>query len=142
MQPKQKQFLILLIAGFVLSSLLRVTFNLSGGFAFHEVEITLPLPLFDFAEQSNQTRLTSTLVGYVLYAAAGLVFIGQLKANQRWLLITLGFILVTLYAVYFEASAWAAGMSGEYNGEHMSIGPVLFLLGLLIYAKQKIISGR
>lgn len=142
MQAKQKQFLILLIAGFVLSSLLQVTFTLSEGFTFHEIEITLPLPLFDFAGQSNQTHLTSTLVGYVLYAAAGLVFIGQLKVNQRWLFITLGFILVTLYAIYFEASAWASDINDEYTGKHMSIGPVLFLLGLLIYAKQKIISGR
>lgn len=142
MQPKQKQFLILLIAGFLFSSILEMAFNLSGGFTFRELEITLPLPLFDFAGQSNQTHLTTALVGYVLYAAAGLVFIGEMKDNSRWLLITLGFILLTLYAIYFEASAWAADMKGAYTGEHMSIGPVLFLLGLLIYAKHKIITGR
>ena len=142
MQPKQKQFLILLIAGFVLSSIVKIDFSLNPGFVFHGLNITLPLPLFDFAEQSGQARLTTALAGYLFYALAGVLFIGQLKNNKRWLMITLGFILVTLYAVYFEASAWFAAMSGEYNGEHMSIGPILFLLGLLIYAKQKIIASR
>jgi hypothetical protein len=142
MQPKQKQFLILLIAGFVLSSIVKIDFSLNPGFVFHGLKITLPLPLFDFAEESGQTQLNTAIVGYVSYAIAGLVFIGQLKENKRWLLITLGFILVTLYAVYFEASAWGASMNGNYNGEHMSIGPILFLLGLLIFAKQKIIAGR
>jgi hypothetical protein len=142
MQPKQKQFLILLAVGFVLSGIVKIEFSLNPGFVFHGLNISLPLPLFDFAEESGQTRLSTELAGYLFYAIAGLVFIGELKSNKRWLLITLGFILVTLYAVYFEASAWAAGMSGEYNGEHMSIGPILFLLGLLIYAKQKIIAAR
>ena len=142
MQPKQKQFLILLIAGFVLSSIVKITFSLNPGFVFHGLEITLPLPLFDFAEEASQHKqLSTTLVGYIFYAAAGLVIIGQLKANQRWQLITLGFILLSLYAIYFEASAWASDISNDYKGQHMWIGPVMFLLGLLIYFKQRIIKG-
>jgi len=135
---KQKQFLILLALGLVFSSILRITFNLNDGFLFHDFSFTPPLPLFDYAaEGSQQSELTSTLIGYVFYLIAAVLFISEIKKNQRWLMILLGLIAITLYATYFEISAMVADMQGEYAGRHAWVGPTLFLLGLLIYFKSK-----
>ena len=138
MTGKQKQFLIFLALGLIFSSIMRITFNLHDGFLFHDLSLTPPLPLFDYADEgSTHAKLTSTLLGYAFFILAGFIFIGEIKENQRWLMILLGFVAITLYASYFEVSSMIADINGEYKGEHAWVGPTLFLLGLLVYFKSK-----
>jgi len=143
MTGKQKQFIVLLILGLVFSSILRITFNLSDGFVCHDLSITPPFPLFDYADKgSTHAQLTSTFFGYVLFLLAGFTFIGEIKEDQRWLMILLGFVAITLYAAYFEFSSLMADINGKYEGEHAWVGPTLFLLGLLIYFKSRTLPGK
>ena len=127
-----------MIFGLVFSSIVRITFNLSDGFVFHDLSLTPPLPLFDYADEgSTHAELTSTLVGYVFFILAGFIFIDEIKENQRWLMILLGFVAIAMYASYFEVSSMIADINGEYKGTHAWVGPTLFLLGLLIFFKSK-----
>jgi hypothetical protein len=143
MTAKQIFTVVILVLGLVFSSLVRFTFNLQDGFVFHSWWIN-PLPLFNFAEDgSSMLNLTSTAAGYLFYIVAGLFFIKDVRENARWLLITLGYIFVTVYAVYFEMMAMLDDLQGKFSGQHLWAGPVLFLLGLLIYFKtMKLIAGK
>ena len=143
MTGNQKQFLIFLALGLIFSSILRINFNLHQGFVFHDLSLSPPIPLFDYVDEgSAREELTSTLFGYVFFILAGIIFIGEIKENQRWLMILLGFIAIALYAVYFEGSSMIADMKGDYKGEHAWVGPTLFLLGLLIYFKSRTLPGK
>jgi len=137
MSKKQVIVLFLLICGLVFSSFVRVTFNLHNGFIYHSWWFRLaPLPLFDLSENSSgQLMLTTAMGGYLFYLLAGILFINDVRQNRRWLLITLGFMFVTIYAIYFELSAMIHDWQGKFTGEHLWAGPVLFLLGLLIFFK-------
>ena len=138
MTKKHFLLLALLICGLIFSSHIRITFNLHGGFVFQSWWFRIiPIPLFDHAESSSENMtLTSTVFGYVFYVVAGILFIYDVRDNRRWLLITLGFIFVTLYAIYFELTAMIHDLLLDFSGEHLWAGPVLFLLGLLIYFKS------
>ena len=144
MTKKQFLLLALLICGLIFSTHIRITFNLHGGFVFQSWWFSIiPLPLFDHAESSSgQMALTSSVLGYVFYVIFGALCIIDVSGNRRWLLITLGFIFVTVYAIYFEIAAMIHDLRLVFSGEHLWAGPVLFLLGLLIYFKSSKIRAE
>lgn len=137
MKTNQKLILILLIIGLILSSLIRIVFNLSNGFEYHNLWIQiLPLPIFDFAGQSSdQMNLTSTIIGYIIYLIAGFLLIKIQKNKIPWIMI---YIIITLISIYFEATSMIQDLNSKFTGQHLRIGPFLFILGLIIFIKDKL----
>jgi len=137
MTTKQKILLGLLILGLVFSSLVRLQFNLSDGFVSHGVMIKfIPLPLFDYAGQSGDLSLTSTIFGYLFFLLAGVLLFLKTRKNKLQRRLWLGFLFITLYATYFEWTSLMQDINLTYAGQHLRMGPVLFLLGLVLYIRS------
>jgi hypothetical protein len=136
MKTNRKLILVLLICGLILSSLVRIVFNLSNGFEYHNFWIKiLPLPIIDFAgKSSNQMSLTSTIIGYIIYLIAGFLMIQTQKNDILWISI---FVLIILISIYFETTSMIQDLNSRFTGQHLRTGPILFILGLLIFLKDK-----
>lgn len=137
MTTKSKILLALLILGLVFSSLVRLQFNLSDGFVSHGVMIKfIPLPLFDYDGQSGDLSLTSTIFGYLFFLLTGVLFFLETMENKLQRRLWLGFLFITLYATYFEWMSLMQDINLTYAGRHLRMGPVLFLLGLVLYIRS------
>lgn len=137
MTTKQKILLGLLVLGLVFSSLVRMQFNLSDGFVSHGVMIKfIPLPLFDYDGQSGDLSLTSTIFGYLFFLLSGVLLIMENKNNKLQRRLWLGFLFITLYATYFEWSALMQDIHSQFIGQHLRMGPVLFLVALILFIRN------
>ena len=137
MTTKQKFLSGLLIFGLLFSSLFRLRFNLSDGFVFHDVWVKLvPLPLFEYDGQSVERLLTSTIIGYLFFIVAGILSFLD-KKNKKLLKVEWGlFMLISVCATAFEWSSLMQDIHLKYTGQHLWMGPVLFLLGLFLYIRS------
>lgn len=71
MNLRQKVSLVFLILGFVFSSIIRVRFNISNGFEYHNLWITWIPSFFDFALiRSSEHALTTTFLGYSIFGVS------------------------------------------------------------------------
>lgn len=137
MIKKPKILLALLILGLVFSSLVRLQFNLSDGFVSHGVMTKfIPLPLFDYKGQSGDLSLTSTIFGYLFFLLSGVLLFMETRRNKLQRRLWLGFLFITLYATYFEWTSLMQDINLTYAGQHLRMGPVLFLLGLVLYIRS------
>jgi len=138
MQSRRFIFLLLL-TGLVFSSLIRVVYTLSNGFEYQEMWIKLlPLPIFDFATQdSSQLALTSTIVGYLVYMVAGILMLKKEKEKIHWII---PFLLIIVISIIFEVTSIVQAMKSHFTGQHLRIGPTLFLAGLFILNKDQLTS--
>jgi len=133
MNSKQKLSLGFLILGFILSSIIRVRFNLSDGFEFQGFWITLPLPFFDFAASSStDLTLTSTSLGYLFLVVFGLLMLSDFKVLRQKTTSLTVFLVLTLLALVFESASIIQDINSSFTGQHLRIGVALFLSGLLI----------
>ena len=133
MNSKQKLSLGFLILGLIFSSIIRVRFNVSNGFEFQCFWIT-PLPsIFDFAVvRSSDLALTSTSFGYLFLIISGLFMLSDFKALRQKNTSLIIFLILTLLALVFEFVSIIQDISSSFVGQHLRIGLVLFLFGLLI----------
>lgn len=133
MNSKQKLSLGFLILGLIFSSIIRVRFNVSNGFEFQGFWIT-PLPsIFDFAVvRSSDLALTSTSFGYLFLIISGLFMLSDFKALRQKNTSLIIFLILTLLALVFEFVSILQDISSSFVGQHLRIGLVLFLFGLLI----------
>ncbi|WP_133249999.1 hypothetical protein [Marinifilum breve] len=95
----------------------------------------LPLPLFDYAGSSNETHLTSTITGYIFYFFTGAILLKYTKRDRLLFPLTCGFMLLTTCAICIECSAIIQDINSNYQGQHMRIGPFLFLIIYMIIKK-------
>ena len=138
MSKKQNLFLYLSVLGLLFSSLLRIRFNLSPNFEFSNFWLkVLPLPIYDYAGSSNETQLTSTIVGYFFYFIAGLIMIWDVRKDKFLFPIVCGFLLLTAFASYQEYTSLIQDIKSTYKGQHMRIGPGLFVLFLWLRYRYK-----
>ena len=133
MNSKQKLSLGFLILGLIFSSIIRLRFNVSNGFEFQGFWIT-PLPsIFDFAVvRSSDLALTSTSFGYLFLIISGLFMLSDFKALRQKNTSLIIFLILTLLALVFEFVSIIQDISSSFVGQHLRIGLVLFLFGLLI----------
>lgn len=133
MNSKQKLSLGFLILGLIFSSIIRVRFNVSNGFEFQGFWITLFPSIFDFAAiRSSDLTLTSTSFGYLFLVISGLFMLSDFKAlRQKNTSLTI-FLVLTFLALVFEFVSIIQDISSSFVGQHLRIGLVLFLFGLLI----------
>lgn len=137
MTTKQKILLGLLILGLVFSSLVRLQFNLSDGFVSHGVMIKfIPLPLFDYVGHSGDLSLTSTIFGYLFFLLSGVLLFLETRKNKLQRRLWLGFLFIALYATYFEWTSLMQDINLHFIGQHLRMGPVLFLLGLFLFIRS------
>ena len=137
MTTKQKIILGLLMLGLVFSSLVRLRFNLSDGFVSHGMRTQLlPLPIFDFAKASKDLSLTSTIIGYLFFAVSGVLLLLEAINNKLLRSLWVGFLLVTVYATYFEWTSLMQDINSTFAGQHLRMGTVLFLLGLILFYRN------
>ena len=134
MNTKQKQLLVFILLGFIFSSILRIKFNVGSGFEFENYWITIPLPFFDWAvAKSSETSLTSTFIGYFFVTLFGIKLLHYLKPIRQPKYNLLGFTIVAFIAFIFEASSIIIATFSSYLGQHMRIGPLLFVWALLMF---------
>uniref|UniRef100_UPI0032176289 hypothetical protein n=1 Tax=uncultured Draconibacterium sp. TaxID=1573823 RepID=UPI0032176289 len=138
MNAKQKLLLGLLIFGFILSSIIRVRFNLSDGFEFHNFWIT-PIPsIFDFAAlSSSELELTTTILGYLSFLIAGILMLRIVRssANNKDLSV-IAFLVVTCFAIIFEFSSVIQDLNSSFGGKHLRMGLILFVISLTLLFKS------
>jgi hypothetical protein len=140
MTKKQIWILIsLLLTGLIFSSLILFQFNLHNGFVFSGWKFNfIPYPFFDYAQiSSTEEFLTSTIIGYLFLLGYGLTALTYVKNDTRKRFLYFGFIILCLYSIYVEGSAMISDIKGEYFGQHLWNGPVLFLFGLLLMYPKK-----
>ncbi len=136
MNTQQKFFVSLSILGLVFSSMLRITFNATPDFEFVDFWLkAIPLPFFDYAGSSNETHLTTTFVGYIFYFLTGILLLKFTKGDRLLFPLLCGFMLLTTCAIYIEYSSIIQDINSNYQGQHMRIGPFLFLWAYLIITK-------
>lgn len=137
MNTKQKTSLALLSLGLIFSSIIRFYFTVSEGFHFHNFWISLPLPLFDFAgKKSGELVLTSTILGYIFYAAFTLNSISNIRNILRNDIVLFVLSLLTVAAFTFELTSIIKDFSANFTGQHARIGPTIYLLGLWSFIKK------
>jgi hypothetical protein len=61
---------------------------------------------------------------------------------MRWLIIVLGYVGITIIAVYQEASSMIQDINGEFAGQHFRVGPTLFILGLVMFFRIKSLDSK
>lgn len=136
MNLRNKVALVFLILGFIFSCIIRVRFNIAHGFEFHNFWITWMPSFFDFALlSSNEHALTTTFLGYAFFAISGLLMLNYRKAlrnNNKSLLIFMG---LTAFALLFEVISLAQDFFTSYYGQHLRMGLLLFLLGIVIFSR-------
>jgi len=140
MRTNQKVILVLLIIGLLFSSIIRVKFNLSNGFEYHGFWIRLlPIPIFDYAGGSNDPKLTSTIFGYLFYLVTGLMMLNNHKKIISWASV---FIAIILISILFETAYMVQDFNQKFVGQHLRVGPFLFIIGFLIFYEDKIKRRR
>lgn len=136
----------LLFLGLLFSSIIRVRFNISHGFEFHEVWVTWIPAIIDFALLSSRDHaLTSAFLGYLFFVSAGFLTLNDLKAighkNKRLTM----FLVLSIFALGFELLSIALDIFNSYHGQHLYMGLILFLLGMTIlyevFRSSKIIGA-
>ena len=128
---------LLLIAGLVLSSIIRFKINLGGEIIDTNIWITLPLPLFDYGGSSPIDYQTTTFIGYIFYVAFGLTFLIVKKHRLTIMLIVCGLVLLSIIGSIVEISCLSQGIDNTFQGRHLRFGPSLFLLGLYVIIQSK-----
>jgi len=130
--------LLLLLAGLIFSSMVLFQFNLHNGFSFLGWKLSLiPYPLFDYAHISSaELKLTSTIIGYLFFLGYGLAALTVVKNDKRKRVLYFGFIILSLYSIYFEGNSILLDLKGEYFGQHLWNGPVLFIFGLMLMYRK------
>ena len=134
MNFRQKISLVFLILGLLFSSIIRVRFNISNGFEFHNIWITWIPSIFDFALLSTKEQdLTSTFLGYIFFAVFGILMLNQIKrpVNKNKNLTT--YLGLTVFALLFELISLAQDLYTSYYGQHLRIGMLLFFFGIIVY---------
>ncbi|MEE4197197.1 MAG: hypothetical protein V2I54_06105 [Bacteroidales bacterium] len=131
----KKQSLFLLIAGLVLSQFIVIRFNLNDGFEFHNFWIKL-LPIAEYAgESSEESYLTSTLLGYLAFIIFGVTHTSKQKFPEIFKS-TLMFTGIAIVVTFFEFTSILEDLNGTYQGKHFRIGWLLFLVGFWIFGKE------
>jgi len=137
MTTKQKIILGLLMLGLVFSSLVRLRFNLSDGFISHGLWTKmLPVPVFDYNGVSGDLSLTSTIIGYLFFLLSGVLLLMEAKNNKQLKVLWAGFLLITIYTTYFEWTSLMQDIHLKFVGQHLWMGPALFLLGLILFYRN------
>ena len=138
MKTKQKLTIALLLLGLILSSMIRIRFNISNGFEFHNFWINIiPLPLSDYCgESSPELFLTSTILGYFIFILSGLFMLRNLKWDKFNVLNKIGFLVFAICATVPELTSIIQDLNSEFMGQHLRAGPILFIAGLIIFIKD------
>ena len=119
---------ILLILGLIFSIIL-ITFRIDNGIEFLNSKFEVSIINIAF-NKSNQTYLTSAILGYFVYLIFSLVMMKKTKGKRR--LLVLIFSVLTLIGIFFELKVFFESLNGIYNGTHFRIGILLGLIGFLI----------
>jgi len=131
----KKLSFILIIAGLILSQIIRIGFNLNDGFEFHGIIIKF-LPIFDYAGKgSNELYLTSTILGYIAFIVFGIINTNKVKSPEIFKSAFM-FTAIAIVVTYFEFTSVIEDMDGNFQGKHFRIGWLLFFLALWIFSKK------
>lgn len=128
-----------LVLGLVFSSIFRIKFNLDDGFVFRDYWVSLiPGTILDFSGSSETHYLTTTFIGYIFYFLFGFGFLRRIRKEQesvQVLLIVL--FILTSWATFVELKSMIADSLSEYDGMHFRVGPLICLLGVIVYSRAK-----
>ncbi|MBU2929627.1 hypothetical protein [Winogradskyella psychrotolerans] len=124
----------ILILGLIFSIIL-ITFRIGNGFEF--INAQFKFSVIDVAfSKSNQTYLSSAILGYLCFLIFSLVTWKKTSGNGKNLLLI--FSLLTFIGIFFELKTFYEGLSGIYNGTHFRIGISLALIGYYISNRMNI----
>lgn len=142
MNLRQKITLGFLILGFIFSSIIRIRFNIDNGFEFHNLWITWIPSFFNFALlSSSEQTLTTTFLGYSFFIASGFLMLKPTKgpgAKNKGLVFFLGLVA---FALTFELISLFQDLFFSYYGQHLRMGLLIFLLGIIIF-RQTLHSSK
>ena len=125
---------ILLILGLIFSIVL-ITFRIENGFEF--LNIQSELSIIDVAfNKSNETYLSSTIIGYLFYLIFSLTMWRKTNRNGKNRLLI--FSLLILIGISFELKVLYESLNLIYNGAHFRIGIPLALIGFFIANRMNI----
>lgn len=134
---KRIYLLLILIIGWIFSTLISVRFNLTPQLEFKGFWISSPLQFIDIAIQgSEELSLTSQLIGYIFYILFGVLSIPRIDLSVKinlFLIITFFLMILLVFAgdIYF----FLLDMHGQFTGSHFRIGATVFAIGFIIFLK-------
>lgn len=134
MNIRQRISLVFLFIGLLFSSIIRVRFNISNGFEFHNWWVTWTPSIFDFALlSSSEHALTSTFGGYLFFALSGFLMLNHMKDFGYKNKMLSAFLGLSVIALAFELISLGQDLFTSYYGQHLRMGLLLFLLGIVVF---------
>lgn len=128
---KRTTSFILIILALLFSHFVILNFNLNGGFEPKGIKIQL-FNLIQLAPNtSRHTTLTSSVIGYILFAVFLIANYNRAKAsNPNLVFVTLS---LSIISVLFELRSIILDINNSYTGQRLGIGLVLFVMCFIIY---------
>lgn len=133
----KKQNLIasaLLILGLLFSATLGFKFNLSNGFEYKGLWFFVPVQFFDLAvKSSNETFLTSHLIGYLFYILFAIYCFKQFDLSLKAIrMILIVFCILTGMVLLSDFYSFYQDLNNQFTGRHFRIGLTVFTIGLIL----------
>lgn len=136
MNLRHKITLAFLFLGFIFSSIIRIRFNIDNGFEFHNLWITWIPSFFNFALlSSSEQTLTTTFLGYIFFVTSGFIMFKSTKGLESKNKSLIFFLGLSAFALLFESISLIQDLFFSYYGQHMRIGLLLLIMGLVIFKR-------
>lgn len=131
----KKLSFIFLLFGLIFSQIVIIKYNLNNGFEYQGLWFKL-LPIADYSGKiSEQTFLTSTILGYFFFIGFGVLNTNKIKSPETFKSFLL-FTGIALVVSFFEFTSIIEDLNSNFQGKHFRIGWLLFLLGLWLFSKR------
>lgn len=133
MITKQKILILLSFLGLIFSTTFGIKFTLTPNFEYVDYWVKIiPLPLFDYASESNETFLQSSIIGYIIFLFICILLHWECRFDNQIRPFLGIFLIVSLSAILFEINSLFLFLDSQYNGQTLTIGPILFIVSYLI----------
>jgi hypothetical protein len=134
---KRIYLLLILIIGWIFSTVITFKFSLTTDFKFISFWISSPFKFIDIAiHDSQELSLTSQLIGYIFFVIYGVLCIPRIDLSIKTnLFILITFFLLILIVFASDIYSFIQDMNGQFTGRHLRIGATVFSIGLIILLK-------
>jgi hypothetical protein len=127
----RQRSLVLIILGLLFSQFIIMNYNLWDGFEFHGINFRIGSLLQLHFRHSEIKTLTTSVVGYFLFAVY--LFNNLKNKNARSSKLFEPTLIITVLAIIFELRNIYLDFTNDYSGQRLTIGIIIFVLCLKIF---------
>ncbi|MDP4184528.1 MAG: hypothetical protein Q8862_05100 [Bacteroidota bacterium] len=130
----KKYSIYFLVLGLLFSQVIFATYTLNQGFKILSTNMKLAQAVDVALAQSSMKTLTTVFIGYFFFLLFSLINIkrGIQRGGKTFLI----FLTLIVIALAYEITNMIEDASSTYQGKHMHIGLVLFVIGLFLLVRM------